>query len=354
MDNAFDYSCPATGRNFAGRVDDRRSLTNFISNGEHIAIYSPSKTGRHSLIQQTILDLRAAGIGITPVIVNLQDIRTREDFFIRLREAIIKAFKLDPHEYPDSDDPREILKFPFRMATEKLTRILLVFDEFQKLDTIEDSYHLFKALEEVIREIAQSNGNKNCAIVMTGGEVNAMKEIFEVRKDFFRLVQIHHMSQLTEKEIIDHIHLGLASSGKVVDDELLFKTCKLFKNNIWYINHFMTLCDYLAKGYIMLPILQQALDMILAIHEPHFRLITNDLTGFQLQYIKAILDGHRKFSSVEVISGYGLNSSANVKRVREALIKKEIITFNDKDEPIIMDPLYEYWIKNKFFIPLQS
>ena len=35
----------------------------------------------------------------------------------------------------------------------------------------------------------------------------------------------------------------------------------------------------------------------------------------------------------------------NVKRVKDALMKKEIVTFNDKDEAQVIDPLFEYWFR---------
>ena len=49
---------------------------------------------------------------------------------------------------------------------------------------------------------------------------------------------------------------------------------------------------------------------------------------------------------------YHLNSSANVRRVKDALKKKEVLTFNEKDEPVILDPLMEYWL-NKYYFEIQ-
>ena len=46
---------------------------------------------------------------------------------------------------------------------------------------------------------------------------------------------------------------------------------------------------------------------------------------------------------------YGFNSSANVRRIKDALKKKEIITFDEKDEPVILDPLFEYWLTKYYF-----
>jgi hypothetical protein len=68
--------------------------------------------------------------------------------------------------------------------------------------------------------------------------------------------------------------------------------------------------------------------------------------------LKAVLDGVVRLSASEVIEKYHLNSSANVRRVKDALKKKEIITFNEKDEPMLLDPLFEYWM-NKYFLERQ-
>jgi hypothetical protein len=35
--------------------------------------------------------------------------------------------------------------------------------------------------------------------------------------------------------------------------------------------------------------------------------------------------------------------------VKDALMKKEILTFDDEDKPEFLDPLFEYWIKKYYF-----
>jgi hypothetical protein len=88
---------------------------------------------------------------------------------------------------------------------------------------------------------------------------------------------------------------------------------------------------------------------MIALNEPRFMIMVNDLTDHQLSLLVAVLDGVVRLSASEVIEKYHLNSSANVRRVKDALRKKEIITFNEKDEPVIMDPLFEYWVSNHYF-----
>ena len=62
---------------------------------------------------------------------------------------------------------------------------------------------------------------------------------------------------------------------------------------------------------------------------------------------EAIHDGY--FHESEILSRYHLNSSANVFRLKDAFRNKELVTFDRNDEPQILDPLFEYWLKNKYF-----
>ena len=138
-------------------------------------------------------------------------------------------------------------------------------------------------------------------------------------------------------------------SGKVVERELIMGACELFRGQMWYLNHFISICDNLTKGYINEGILLQALKSLISIHEPRFMSIVNDLTDHQLSLLRAVLDGVTRFSASDVIEKYHLNSSANVRRVKDALKKKEVITFNEKDEPVVLDPLFEYWVGKYYF-----
>ena len=138
-------------------------------------------------------------------------------------------------------------------------------------------------------------------------------------------------------------------SGKVIDKNLALGACKLFRCDMWYLNHFISICDTLTRGYINEAVLMEALRMLISIHEPRFQAVVDDLTDHQLSLMRAVLDGVVRFSASDVIEKYALNSSANVRRVKDALKKKEVITFNEKDEPEILDPLFEYWLEKHFF-----
>jgi uncharacterized protein len=381
METPFIYNKYVTGKNFIGRRSDSTVLSNLLSAGENVSIYEPPKSGKMSLVEQTLFNMRIQGKHFLVAEIDLLDVRSCEAFLRRWGNAVIRCYATTPSEYSDivkthlegthfvfdeevysqtdeilstnwdvdEDDVKAILTLSFKLAQDSDSQLFVLVEEFQNLELVPEGERIFKILETVFREVKSSGLNRKCSMILTGSRVNAMKEIFEHHKFFYRQVEHLPLQKVDEKEIIDHIIKGFLSSGKVIDRNLLFGVCKLFDNNLWYINHFTSICDSLSKGYIMEPVLLDALDMLMSIHEPRFAAMMSDLTTFQINLLRAVVDGHTKFSSAEMISLYGLSSSANVRRLKDALCKKEIITFDDKEEPVIMDPLFKYWVMKKYF-----
>ena len=66
--------------------------------------------------------------------------------------------------------------------------------------------------------------------------------------------------------------------------------------------------------------------------------------------IRSTVDGVRKFSGAETMEHYRFNSSAGIARSRDALQKKEVLTFDGEENARIVDPLFEYWLRNYYFV----
>ena len=61
MDSTFIYDRYVTGKDFIGRKQDCVILGNLLSQGENVALWEPPKTGKMSLIQQTLFNMRMGG-----------------------------------------------------------------------------------------------------------------------------------------------------------------------------------------------------------------------------------------------------------------------------------------------------
>ena len=376
MDRPFTYDNYVTGKNFVGRKMDCNILGNLLEKGEHVVIYDPPKSGKMSVIQQTLFNMRALGKQFAVVRVNMFNIRSIDQFLITFGTAVIRPMYSTAAEYVsvvekylagthfvfdqdrfamhdevvslnwsvDKADIEAMFRLPFRIAAEKGVPYYVIMEEFQNLMMDKNYEDAFKVMEAVLAE-----RDRSATMIFAGSQVNAMKFIFAEKKYFYRLVEHLPLQKVDDTEISEYIVKGFMISGKVLDRELAKGAVELFRGQMWYLNHFTSICDNLTRGYINEGTLMQALKILLSIHEPRFMAIVNDLTDHQLSLLRAVLDGVVKFSASDVIEKYGLNSSANVRRVKDALKKKEVLTFNDKDEPVILDPLFEYWVSKKFF-----
>jgi hypothetical protein len=239
----------------------------------------------------------------------------------------------------------QMFRLPARIARERGVPYYVILEEFQMLMMDKGYEDILKVMEAVLTE-----RDNMVSFIFAGSQVNAMKYIFAERKFFYRMVEYLPLQPVENRDIMEHVVRGfLYGSGKSFDRDLAMGACELFKCNLWYMNHLAAICDALSKGFVTETMMTDALNSMIAVHEPRFISIINDLTDHQLSLLTAVLDGVVKFSASDVIEKYGLNSSANVRRVKDALKKKEVLTFNDKDEPVILDPLFEYWVSKIFF-----
>ena len=375
------YNKYVTGQRFIGRKEDCTILGNLLTQNENVVIWEPYGTGKKSIVHQVLTRLRVSGVRFTTGDITALDIRNGEVFIKRLGAAVIRLVASTPDEYSqvvakylsgthfvfdrsafsssdtilstnwdlDDADFKAVLRLPYLISSETGEKMFMIIDEFQNLDLADDGDKLFKMMEEVMDEMRVS-GIKSFSYIFLGSQYNAMQDIFVKRHFFYRRVERLKLSKVDEREIVEHIIKGFLASGKVIDRDLISGACRLFKCNLYYINHFTSICDSLSKGYIMEPVLLEALETILSIHRGRFVATMNDLTTFQVNLLRAIIDGYTKFSTAEVIRKYSLNSSANVRRLKDALMKKEILTFvGDDERPVIFDPLFEYWLKNTYF-----
>ena len=377
MDTVFTYDRYVTGKSFIGRRSEQEQLAGLLARGENAVIYEPPKTGKTSLLRETFLGMRAGAADFRAVDLSLMSVRTPEAFAIRLASAVIGLYAGTPEEIGEMcgrylgsgglrfdresyargggfislDGPltdaglRAALSLPYRIAADRRERLYVCVFEFQNILLTDDPDHILQIFEETVRKAPRGL----CSWVWIGSMVNAMKDIFEHRKYFYHMVERVRLEPVSVKDIENHVTKGFLVSGKVIEKELIRDVCSKLRCNIYYVNHFAAICDGLSRGYITPAVVEESMLSLIAMHEPRFMAVMNGLTNFQVFLLRAILDGETKFSSSEVIAKYRLNSSANVVRLKDALEKKEIVTFLPSGRAVVLDPLFEYWVRKYFF-----
>ena len=379
METPFVYDKYITGKYFLGRKKECSVMANLLAAREHVSLYEPPKTGKMSLIRQTLINMRSNGVQFVAPFVDMLSVRTLSDFLLAFGTSVLKASASTPEEFskivkthladthfvfdhmrysmdeelvslnwaPDLNDVEKMMRLPVEMAKEKKVPYIVILNEFHNILNAAEGEKVLKILEA---QFALREEPYTATFVMSGGMVNAMKYIFEEKRFFYRQANHIALTKVDEREIVEHVVKGfLNMTGKSFDRNLAMGACQLFQSNLWYVNHLAAICDALSKGFVTEAMMTEALNSMISVHEPRFISIVNDLTDHQLSLLRAVLDGVVKFSASDVIEKYHLNSSANERRVKDALKKKEVLTFNEKDEPVILDPLFEYWVSTFYF-----
>lgn len=380
MDN-FIFDHYVSGKDFVGRRNECAALANLLDKRENVAIYEAPKTGKRSLIRKVLSNMRVNEKKQFCVAdLDLFNVRKIEDFLIKFGSAVIRPIMSTAEEYSvavekylagthfvfdrerfansdevlslgwsyDENDIIALFSMPGMIARDRQQPYYVVISNFQNILEDGDYELVLKAMEKVFAGDDKSEPN-GAAYILSGSKVNAMKFIFEEKKYFFRQIEHLPLGPVDQKDYVEYIVKTFQPTGKVIERDMIISSCALFQGQMWYINHYMYLADTLSRGYINEALLLQALRMLIAVNEPRFIRMVDDLTGFQLSMVKAVLDGVKKFSSVDVVEKYGLNSSANVLRLKEALKKKEIISFDENGEAYFLDHLFEYWLLQVYF-----
>jgi hypothetical protein len=218
----------------------------------------------------------------------------------------------------------ELLMLPEKFALETGKHIILYFRNFQDTLLLDDSRHFFKITENVWSK------NKYVNYIITGEHTNAMKYIFSIQKHYYGFAEEINVNPINERTFSDYLIKGYLKAGKVIQPEDALYMYKIVGCNPFYAQQLATLCYDITKGYVNKHVIEEGIQRLINIYEYHFHFIISELSKHQIRFLQAIMSGVTRFSSSDVLEKYKLNSSANVNRVKEALVKKEIITFVNK------------------------
>jgi AAA+ ATPase superfamily predicted ATPase len=99
MDTPFIYNRYTTGKFFVGRKNECSILTNLLKKNENVVLYSPPKTGKMSVIQQTLYNMRSGGHRFRIAHARMFNIESVNSFATKFGEAVIRACGNSPADY---------------------------------------------------------------------------------------------------------------------------------------------------------------------------------------------------------------------------------------------------------------
>lgn len=369
----FIFGVATSGDNFTDREKETARLLSNFQHGVNTVLISPRRWGKTSLVQKVCRLTQSDKLKI--VYLDIFSCRSDGDFYNAFAAAVLKQtsskwdewvenaklflsrisprislgpdpmsdFSISLELNPKSDDIDEILQLPEKIAQKKGINIVVCIDEFQQIAEFKDS----KMFQKRLRSVWQLQ--KSVSYCLFGSKMHLMNELFEKRNlPFYKFGDAVYLPKISTSDWVEYICGRFEATGKHISKELAEKICRTVDNHSSYVQQLAWLVWIQTKEVATDQNFEDAFQDIVDQNTPFFEKQTESLTTYQMNFLRAIVNGvHKEFTTQEVLQKYQLGSSANVSTVKRALIKKELIE-TEKQQVIIPDPVMRIWLKREF------
>ena len=372
MEKPFVFGVATSGDNFTDREKETQRLLLNFTHGVNTILISPIRGGKTSLVKKVAQLAQTKTRKI--VYLDIFSCRTESEFYRLFATSVLKqtsskwdewventkqflahinpkiSIGTDPmndfsisFEYSMQDNAgNDILQLPEKIAIEKGIQIVICIDEFQQISDFEDS----KTFQKKLRTVWQLQ--QHVSYCLFGSKKHLMNELFEKKNlPFYKFGDAIYLTKIETKYWIEYICTRFENTGKHISPELAKEICRLVDNHSSYVQQLAWLLWIRTTDIATEEQLTHALEDLLDQNNILFQSETENLSAYQMNFLKAVIDGiHSKFSSKEIILKYNLGTSANIVRLKSALLQKELIETDGK-EIILADPVFGVWFKKE-------
>lgn len=370
MKKAFVYGMSVEGENFTDRINETKRLKLDFENGINVILVSPRRIGKSSIVRKVMKENTNPKLKI--VFMDIYDCRSEYDFYNRFASEVLKqtasrtehvienikkflvrltpkiSFSPEPmSEYslslgitPQNYTPEEILQLPEMIGQEQGVHIVVCIDEFQQIGEMPDTLTIQKRLRGIWQH------QRNVSYCLFGSKKHLMTKLFQNRKmPFYQFGEMMYLNKISTEDWVPFICSRFESQGKQISVELAKRICETVEGNSSYVQQLAWNVMAETESVTTDEDFNRGVDALLAQCSALFEEQLKGMTGYQLNFIRALCDGvSSDFSSKSILETYNLGTKSNISRIKTALQNKEIIDF-DNNNVYIEDPVLKIWFK---------
>ena len=370
---AFIFGVATSGENFTDRKNETNRLLLNFQQGINTILISPRRIGKTSLVRK-VCEL-AKSDDLKVVYLDIFSCRSDREFYDAFATAVLRQTSSKLEEWIDnakrflsritpkfsigtdpmtdfsvslelntkSEDVTDILQLPEKIASEKGVKIVICIDEFQQIAEFSDS----KTFQKRLRTVWQLQ--QNVSYCLFGSKKHLMNELFERRSlPFYKFGDALYLQKIATEDWVKYICERFDATNKSISPSLAEKIAQKVDNHSSYVQQLAWLVWIHTDEVAAEENFEEAWQDLLDQNTPLFEKQTENLTGYQLNFLRAIIDGvSKEFTTKNVLEKYNLGTSSNVAIVKRALIKKELID-TEKKEIVISDIVLKEWLRREF------
>lgn len=370
---AFIFGVATSGENFTDRQNETKRLLLNFQQGINTVLISPRRIGKTSLVRKVCELAKSDDLKI--VYLDIFSCRSDREFYDAFATAVLRQTSSKLEEWVDyakrflsritpkfsigtdpmtdfsvslelnmkSEDVTDILQLPEKIASDKGIKIVICIDEFQQIAEFSDS----KTFQKRLRTIWQLQ--QNVSYCLFGSKKHLMNELFERRSlPFYKFGDALYLQKIDTEDWVKYICERFDATNKTISLSLAEKIAQKVDNHSSYVQQLAWLVWIHTDEVATEENFEEAWQDLLDQNTPLFEKQTENLTGYQLNFLRAMIDGvSKEFTTKNVLEKYNLGTSSNVAIVKRALIKKELID-TEKKEIVISDIVLKEWLRREF------
>jgi hypothetical protein len=375
MGTPFVFGKIATKDDFTDReIETARLVSNFIS-GINSILISPRRWGKSSLVA------RASEVALKKnrknifCFVDLNNIRSEEQFYQNLATEVLRAssrkiqviaenarkfmgrfipnltfspgpgteIKLGLDWKEVKKEPGDIIDLPEKLASDRGIKIIICIDEFQNISEFADPVAFQKQMR------AHWQHHNNVSYCLYGSKRHMMMDVFESPSmPFYKFGDIIFLEKIRKADWTVFLTKRFADTGKQIGVKEAGLISDLADCHPYYVQQLARQSWFRTGTVCSEEIIRNAFSDLILQLSMLFQTIADGLSSTQLNFLEALLAGADKLSSQENIAAFRLGTSANVVKIKKALIGKEILD-TSQNQFFFLDPLFRQWLLEYYF-----
>ena len=361
--------------NFTDREEETLRLETNFKSLVNTTIISPRRWGKTSLVENVAEKIRTENKKIKVCVLDIFNVRSEAEFYEHFAKGVLKgtssrweemvdnAKKFLSHLLPkvtfspDSQaeisfgvgwetlqkNPDEILNLPETIAKEKKISVIVCIDEFQAIGDFSESV----AVQRKLRSHWQHH--HNVGYCLYGSKRTMLLDIFSNSSmPFYKFGDIMFLQKISNKNWGKFVKKRFEDTGKKITIDQAEYLAELVDNHSYYVQQLAQQAWLRTKTNCSKIIIYESFQSIKNQLSLLFVGQIETLTSTQINFLKAVLSGETAFTSQQNLKKYRLGSSANIIKIKNALISREIIDIQTKKVDIL-DPIFKLWLKEEFF-----
>ena len=371
MEIPFVYGKIVADNDFTDReMETEKLVSNFLSL-TNTAIISPRRWGKSSLVNNAIRSISGRNNSVLFVKMNAFRCETPQDLYELFAKRTLEevsssaesllsnakefisgllpklsisdpagqyemSFGIDLKNNPIGED---ILDLPQQIAKKRNKKIVVCIDEFQQIGEFADSQQFQRILRSHWQE------QSNVAYILYGSKKHMMLNIFgDYNSPFYKFGDILFLPKIARKDWIEYVKVRFDQTGKSIADDAAGYLADLVENHSYYVQQLAQYAWLRTETNCSKEIVDAAFQGLLDSLNLQFVNLMDSLTEKQRCFLCAVSDDIVNLTSTKTLSDYRLGTSGNIRIIKNALKKRDLIE-ESGHRVQIQDPVFNQWLQ---------